>query len=66
MSVDPMSQSKADLAEIIEHINLKDSPVGIDAQYTHAIIISYLQQIAATLDHLEGRLNEWENKSAGK
>ncbi len=66
MTTDPMTQSRADLAEVIEHISLKDSPVGIDAQYTHAIIIRYLQEISARLDRLEQRLNEWEDKPAGK
>lgn len=61
MSTDPMTQSKTDLAAVIEHISLSDSPVGIDAQYTHAIIISYLQQISARLDHLEQRLNQGED-----
>lgn len=64
MSVDPMAQSKADFDSIITHISLLDSPVGIDAQYTHAIIITYLQQIAARLDQLEERLNKWEEKAA--
>ncbi len=58
MSSEPMAQSKADLAPIIQHISLADSPVGIDAQYTHAIIITYLQQIAARLDRLEERMNK--------
>ena len=56
MPTEPISQSKSDLVGIIEHISLADSPVGIDAQYTHAIIISYLQQISARLDKLEQRL----------
>lgn len=61
MPTDPMTLSKTDLAAVIEHISLSDSPVGIDAQYTHAIIISYLQQISARLDHLEQRLNQEED-----
>ncbi len=63
MPVDPLSQSKAELDSIVQHISLPDSPVGIDAQYTHAIIITYLQQIAARLDQLEERLNKWEDKA---
>lgn len=55
--VEPLAKSKADLATLIEQISLPDSPVGIDAQYTHAIIITYLQQISARLDALEERLN---------
>ena len=57
-----MSLSKADLDAIVEHISLPDSPVGIDAQYTHAIIITYLQQLAARLDRLEERLNQGESQ----
>jgi hypothetical protein len=66
MPTDPMTLSKADLADLVDHISLPDSPVGIDAQYTHAIIITYLQQLAARLDHLEKRLNSWENKAASE
>jgi hypothetical protein len=33
-----------------------NSPVGIDAQLTHAIIITYLQQIEARLAQIEARL----------
>lgn len=62
MPADPMSLSKADLDAIVEHISLPDSPVGIDAQYTHAIIITYLQQLAARLDRLEARLNQGESQ----
>jgi hypothetical protein len=58
MSTDPMAQSKADLDSIVQHISLPDSPVGIDAQYTHAIIITYLQQIAVRLERLEQRLDK--------
>ncbi len=66
MSTDPMAQSKADLDSIVQHISLPDSPVGIDAQYTHAIIITYLQQIAARLERLEERLDEWEYNPASE
>ena len=58
MSTDPMAQSKAELDSIVQHISLPDSPVGIDAQYTHAIIITYLQQIAGRLERLEERLDK--------
>ncbi len=66
MPVDPMSQSKTELSSIVQHISVVDSPVGIDAQYTHAIIITYLQQIATRLDQLEQRLNKWDDKAAGE
>jgi hypothetical protein len=66
MPIDPMSQSKAELSSIVQHISVVDSPVGIDAQFTHAIIITYLQQIAARLDRLESRLNTCDDKTAGE
>jgi uncharacterized protein (UPF0335 family) len=60
MTIDPMALSKDQLEQIVNHISLPDSPVGIDAQYTHAIIITYLQQIADRLERLEERMNGWE------
>jgi hypothetical protein len=56
MSADPLSIPKADYEQTIERISLPDSPVGIDAQYTHAIIIEYLRQISERLERLEARL----------
>lgn len=52
----PLDKTKDEYSETIERISLKDSPVGIDAQLTHAIIIDYLQRIEARLDALERRL----------
>lgn len=63
MSADPMSLSKDDLSSVVQHISLPDSPVGIDAQYTHAIIITYLQQIAARLERVEAQLANGNLKS---
>ena len=57
MSTDPTEQSKEEYAELIEKISAEGSPVGIDAQYTHAIIIEYLRQISERLDRLEARLS---------
>jgi hypothetical protein len=56
MAPDPLHTDKSHYAEIVERISLPDSPVGIDAQYTHAIIITYLQQIAARLEQIEAKL----------
>ena len=56
--MDPLKKTKAEYQEIVEKISLKDSPVGIDAQYTHAIIITYLQQIEKRLLNLETQLNQ--------
>lgn len=57
MTKEPMSKSREEYAQLIEHITLPDSPVGIDAKLTHAIIIDYLQQIAGRLDKIESQLN---------
>jgi hypothetical protein len=56
MTSDPLTAPKSQYREIVERISVADSPVGIDAQYTHAIIITYLQQIAQRLDRLEAAL----------
>jgi len=58
MNADPMSVPKSDYEKVIQHISLPDSPVGIDAQYTHAIIIEYLRQISERLAKLEARLGK--------
>jgi hypothetical protein len=56
MSTEPLFIPKEDYSEIVERISVANSPVGIDAQYTHAIIITYLRQIADRLDKLEAKL----------
>ncbi|HBO96800.1 MAG TPA: hypothetical protein DE315_01680 [Candidatus Omnitrophica bacterium] len=56
MNDDPLSRSKEQYESIIAKINSPNSAVGIDAQYTHAIIITYLQQITRRLDALEEKL----------
>ena len=61
MSTPPLSKSKADYTDLIEHISLPDSPVGIDAQLTHAIIIDYLQQIDRRLKKLESIVAQQAN-----
>jgi hypothetical protein len=50
---DPLTKSKEQYADIIKKIESEKSAVGIDAQYTHAIILDYLQQITQRLDVLE-------------
>lgn len=52
----PLKKKKEEYRDVIEKISLKDSPVGIDAQYTHAIVIEYLQHITRRLDELEKKL----------
>ena len=56
MTTDPMLKTKDEYAAIVDHISVANSPVGIDAQLTHAIIITYLQQIVARLDRIEAQL----------
>ena len=56
MNADPMSKTKDDFADVIGHISLPESPVGIDEQFTHAIIIAFLKQIANRLDDIESQL----------
>lgn len=54
----PIQRSKEEYKELIDKISISNSPVGIDAQYTHAIIITYLQQISQRLENLEKALNQ--------
>jgi hypothetical protein len=53
---EPLYTPKDQYEDIVKRISLADSPVGIDAQYTHAIIITYLRQIAERLDRIESQL----------
>ena len=60
-----MSKTKDDYADIIGQISLPESPVGIDAQFTHAIIIAYLQQISGRLANIESQLKEMQSSDGG-
>ena len=53
----PLKKLKSDYHDTIEKIKA-DSNVGIDAQFTHAIIIDYLQQIHQRLDAIEEKLKK--------
>jgi len=55
MSKDPLSKTKEEYSDIVEKIQ-SDSPVGIDAQYTHAVIIEYLQHISKKLEDIEQKI----------
>jgi hypothetical protein len=56
MATDPLRTPKSEYNDIVNRISVADSPVGIDAQYTHAIIITYLQQISERLERIEAKL----------
>ena len=56
MNHDPLQKTRDEYADLINHISLPDSPVGIDAKLTHAIIIDYLGQISARLAKIEEKL----------
>ncbi len=58
---DPLSKSKESFESLIAQISVSDSPVGIDAKYTHAIIIDFLRQISQRLDRIEQRLDSPPN-----
>jgi len=58
MSADPLSIPRGELEDLMTQITLADSPVGIDARYTHAVIITYLQQISERLDRLEATVRQ--------
>ena len=54
---DPLAKPKEAFDSLIAQLSSPDSPVGIDAKYTHAVIIDYLRQITAKLDEIQQRLN---------
>ncbi len=56
MSTEPLLIPKDQYDYIVDRIAVPDSPVGIDAQYTHAIVIEYLRRISARLDRIEAEL----------
>jgi hypothetical protein len=66
MSSDPLTTPKKDYSDIVDRISVPDSPVGIDAQYTHAIIITYLQQISDRLASIELQLTEMRRTETGR
>jgi hypothetical protein len=66
MNTDPLSTPKENYQEIVDRISLPDSPVGIDAQYTHAIIITYLRQISDRLANIELQFTEMRRTETGR
>lgn len=55
---DPLSKPKDAFSELIAQLSSPDSPVGIDAKYTHAVIIDYLQQISERLTAIEAAIED--------
>ena len=55
---DPLAKPKSDFEDLIAQISSPDSPVGIDAKYTHALIIDYLRHLSKRLDAIEASLQE--------
>jgi hypothetical protein len=62
---DPLAKPKAEFRDVMDQISLSDSPVGIDAKYTHAIIIDFLRQISARLDAIEAQLKSSMSSAEG-
>ncbi len=56
MLSNPLKNSKSEYQDTIDIIRSEASAVGIDAQYTHAIIIEFLKQISARLERIEAHL----------
>ena len=56
--VDPISKPKSDFEDLVAQISHPDSPVGIDAKYTHALIINYLQEILGRIEKIEKQLDQ--------
>ena len=55
---DPLAKPKQEFDELIAQLSSPDSPVGIDAKYTHAVIIDFLRQISARLARVEELLKD--------
>lgn len=55
---DPLAKPRESFEQLIAQLGSPNSPVGIDAQYTHAVIIDFLRQIAERIEAIERRLDE--------
>jgi len=58
---DPLKKQKDDYKMVIDKIK-SETAVGIDAQFTHAIIIDFLRQITQRLEILEEKIKSFEVK----
>ncbi len=54
----PLNKSLEDLQDIVDRIGSTESPVGIDAKLTHAIIIDYLRAIVSRIEAIEQRFDQ--------
>lgn len=55
---DPLAKPREAFDELIDRLSSPDSPVGIDAKYTHAVIIDYLRQISERVAKIEAALDD--------
>ena len=53
---DPLKNPKEHYQRTIDLIKSEGSAVGIDAQYTHAIVIEFLTQISKRIERIESHL----------
>ena len=58
----PLEKPKSEYSDLINKISHVDSPVGIDAQYTHAVIIEYLQRLEKRMETLERLIMDDKSK----
>ncbi len=54
-------KNRAELQPLIDQISSKDSPVGMDAVYVHALILDRLTQIEARISALDAESTEVED-----
>jgi hypothetical protein len=54
----PIDKTKDEYKDLIDKIGSPNSPVGIDAAYTHAIVIEYLQKIESQLTKIEEEIEK--------
>jgi len=56
-SGNPLQKSKEDYRSTIDRIK-SNTPVGIDAQYTHAVIIEYLKLLDKKIEKILKKVEE--------
>ncbi len=58
----PLEKSIEELDDVVAKLRSENSPVGIDAVYTHAVIIDFLRQLSSRIDAIEARLDQQSNR----